>query len=454
MNRYNKARFDKKSTNKALHFGIMKISIFVLVFQSSCTFSGSTLTLTPPVTLTIIPTSTPNLTLNTYYVDGSTGDDSGTGTESEPWKTIQKALNTATAGDTVYVRGGQYDGVKTGWVFQNSGTQSQPITLTNYPGEQVVFKMGAASDVDRYIFRCSINPHNPPSWQTTKADYIRIVGTDVPVRLLSNGVQSVKGIVMQGMEGEQSPAITASDCDYWEVAGVDFVETAYGIFTRKNNWHSSDEHSTDHWHVHDNRVYNYYRESGMQFNGNYNLIVNNEIYKVSNRLDSPFGCQLLNLLGNNNIVRGNTLSRLGSTVHCTGILFEWDLSDANLIENNTISDVLTGMGIYGGDGNVIKNNRITASPGTTRNGIVVASYDNRSTWPCDDYVGSGSSSETILPPNDPAHPDYPYYYNPRNCHSMNNQIIGNTILGFQNPWTMSPVADHTNIFIDNMTEQP
>ena len=114
-------------------------------------------------------------------------------------------------------------------------------------------------------------------------------------------------------------AIMSTDCDYWEVAGVDFVDVAYGIFTRKVN---NGKNSADHWNVHDNRVYGYYRESGMQFNGNSNQIESNEIYKVSNRLDTTYGCQLLNLLGNNNVVRGNILSRAGSTANCIGILFE------------------------------------------------------------------------------------------------------------------------------------
>ena len=38
-----------------------------------------------------------------YYVNGSTGSDSYSGTQSLPWKTIQKAANLMVAGDTVLV---------------------------------------------------------------------------------------------------------------------------------------------------------------------------------------------------------------------------------------------------------------------------------------------------------------------------------------------------------------
>jgi len=434
---------------------MMKFFIIILMLLLILGCGGGIITPTvipPTATPTITPiTPTPNKG-NIYYVS-TEGDDSNPGSLDQPWQTIQKAVNTTVAGDTILVRGGEYVTVNGGWNFRNSGTQTNPITLRNYSGEQVVIKINQASD-NYPAFRCWFSRIDPIGWQTTKADFIHVMGTDVTPRVLSNGVVSQKGIVIQGVEGEQVYSFTVTGCDYWEVAGIDFIETAAGIRTWKRNYQTLDDNSTDYWYVHDNRVYIYYRESGMQFNGNFNLIENNEIYKVTDRKDTPYGCLLLNLLGNNNMVRGNTLSRLGSTASCTGILFEWDLSDANLIESNSISDVLTGIGIYGGDGNMIKNNHITASPGTTRNGIVIASYDNQSTWPCDDHSGSGSSSESILPPNDPSHPDYPYYYNPRNCHSMSNQIIGNTIIGFKNPWIMGPVLENSNIFRDNITSDP
>lgn len=44
---------------------------------------------------------------NVYYV-ATTGSDSNSGTQSSPWKTIQKAANSVSAGDTVYVAAGSY----------------------------------------------------------------------------------------------------------------------------------------------------------------------------------------------------------------------------------------------------------------------------------------------------------------------------------------------------------
>ncbi len=72
-----------------------------------------------------------------YYVDtaslGGACSDVASGTAlGSPWCTIQKAANTAVAGDTVYVRGGTYREVVTP---ANSGTAGNVITYTKYASE-------------------------------------------------------------------------------------------------------------------------------------------------------------------------------------------------------------------------------------------------------------------------------------------------------------------------------
>jgi len=69
----------------------------------------------------------------TYYV-APTGDDANPGTIDRPWRTIQKAAATLTAGDTVYIRAGTYPERV---IPQHSGSAGQPITYAAYPGETV-----------------------------------------------------------------------------------------------------------------------------------------------------------------------------------------------------------------------------------------------------------------------------------------------------------------------------
>jgi parallel beta-helix repeat protein len=68
-----------------------------------------------------------------YYV-ATNGDDSNPGTESEPWRTIQKAAGTAAAGDTVFIKSGVYEERV---VMQNSGSSGNYIVFTAFQEDTV-----------------------------------------------------------------------------------------------------------------------------------------------------------------------------------------------------------------------------------------------------------------------------------------------------------------------------
>ena len=67
----------------------------------------------------------------TYYVS-TTGSDSNSGSLGAPWRTIQHAADTATAGNTVWIMGGVYNELVT---FPNSGSAGGYITFQSYPGQ-------------------------------------------------------------------------------------------------------------------------------------------------------------------------------------------------------------------------------------------------------------------------------------------------------------------------------
>jgi len=80
----------------------------------------------------------------TYYLDVVNGNDSNSGTESQPWKTVAYALGITSPvgpGDTVYLRGGTYrEQVR----VDKSGTENNWITVKNYPGESPVMDGSSA----------------------------------------------------------------------------------------------------------------------------------------------------------------------------------------------------------------------------------------------------------------------------------------------------------------------
>jgi len=73
---------------------------------------------------------------NTYYV-ATTGSDSNPGTQSQPFRTIQKAANVVSAGDTVLVRGGTYSETVT---LARSGTVDNYITFKPFGTESVILE--------------------------------------------------------------------------------------------------------------------------------------------------------------------------------------------------------------------------------------------------------------------------------------------------------------------------
>src|SRR5262245_58134008 len=67
--------------------------------------------------------------LRIFYVDPA-GNDAAAGSDTQPWRTLQKAANTVRAGDLVIVRAGRYAGL----YLTTSGTATDPITFHGEPG--------------------------------------------------------------------------------------------------------------------------------------------------------------------------------------------------------------------------------------------------------------------------------------------------------------------------------
>jgi len=78
-----------------------------------------------------------------YYV-AVDGSDSAAGTMDAPFATVGRAQTAASAGDTVFIRGGRYAFSGTGTVgvaFTKSGKQDQPINYFAYMGEVPIFDL-------------------------------------------------------------------------------------------------------------------------------------------------------------------------------------------------------------------------------------------------------------------------------------------------------------------------
>jgi hypothetical protein len=109
----------------------------------------------------ILTDSNSAIAKNSIYVSPS-GNDTGSGSISSPYKTVQKALDSVKAGQTIYLRGGNYVGLNT---FKSSGSEGKYITIKNYKNEAPHLTM--TSGTDGAIFSLDGN------------DYIKIEGLDI-----------------------------------------------------------------------------------------------------------------------------------------------------------------------------------------------------------------------------------------------------------------------------------
>ncbi len=126
-----------------------------------------------------------------YYV-ATTGSDSNVGTMAAPFATLQKGVNTAVAGDTVYIRGGTYNittpaTTGAGINFTKSGTSdTNRINYFAYQGEIPVFDFtNMAISTTGYTDGFVIN-----------ASYLHFKGLEiryVPMNTFSNNGVSVNG---------------------------------------------------------------------------------------------------------------------------------------------------------------------------------------------------------------------------------------------------------------------
>ncbi len=109
----------------------------------------------PSSTTTTVPSSTttiPTTIRATYYV-APDGNDSNPGTETAPWKTIQKAADTLNAGERVYIKAGTYKGKV---APARSGAAGKEIIYEAYPGDTVTIDGNgtalSADDLDGLFF--------------------------------------------------------------------------------------------------------------------------------------------------------------------------------------------------------------------------------------------------------------------------------------------------------------
>ena len=178
------------------------------------------------ITVPSLPTTESPVVENTFYVDAANGSDNNPGTQASPWKSIQKAADSLSAGETVIVQAGNY-------------SERVNVRRSGAADKFIVFK--AQGTVVTQGF-------------TVNADYVEIRGFEITST--PNDSTAGFGIYVTG-----SQCVLAENYVHYATRGGIMLEDSSSGCSVKNN--------------------RLYRNSqyGIEVRGNNHRIISNEIWK-------------------------------------------------------------------------------------------------------------------------------------------------------------------------------
>jgi hypothetical protein len=238
-----------------------------------------------------------------YYVSPS-GNDNNPGTFSQPFKTIQKGINSAYAGDTVFVREGTYNIGSTSLTMQRSGSPGSPIVFINYPNEHPIIQTTSAN-----------SPERTWNWGGYK-DYLVIDGFEI--------IGGKYAVLVQG-DYNQIRNLKAHDTGS---DGVCIWGGSYNLY-----------HKVEVWNTGWNGLYIESRPNdGSNGNANYNTIE----YCYSHDIGSHFGINIFpNTQQSQNPMIGNVI-RYNIVNNCKGGMYLRSFQDGEVYGNLIVNDGTNG----------------------------------------------------------------------------------------------------------------
>ncbi len=269
----------------------------------------------------------------TYYVSTS-GNDNNPGTKTQPWKTIQKAVNTVKGGDTVNVRGGVYNervdlSGTTGVEGKSGDAINGYITYQSYSGEKAVLDGSVFSDWGSGF----MSGKWVPSESEKAMNYIKISGFEIrnypeggvyfennrkagPDNSIASHHIIIENNVFKNCKGGQASIL-------FEGGDQDVGGEGYDIIVRGNTVENSGVHGIkfngdDPTVIDREHIYNSVIENNIVYGsgqtsagigihvstGNYNIVVrNNKVY--DNKRQGIAAHEIWDSTYENNVVYGN-----------------------------------------------------------------------------------------------------------------------------------------------------
>jgi chitodextrinase len=237
----------------------------------------------------------------TYYVS-TTGNDANPGTQTSPLLTITKGAQMAKAGDTVYVRGGVYNGtVRIG----NVGTSSARVVISSYPGETAIIDgTGTAAATDlvgfyqaQYVDLAGFEIRNSThiGVDVYSSQYVRLLNNNVHHSMrngIFSGAASVginHDIIVDGNDVHDNVQENVNDkmgTNGGWASGVNMSGTDNGQMTNNkihNNWgEGGGAGLANNWLIARNTVYDNFSVNIYLDNAKYVTVDRNFVYNTGN----------------------------------------------------------------------------------------------------------------------------------------------------------------------------
>lgn len=345
------------------------------------------------LSIILVIASTSNLMANEYYV-AKNGNDNNGGSEASPWLRIQKAANTALAGDTVYIKNGTYAEIVT---VQNSGSAGNYIIFKEYPGDKPHITGDGSCNWDG-VFNIA------------SKSYIKLEGFEL----------SRQSCYDSDSEGW---VIYVASGSYIELTGLDVHHAG-----------SESEHiqvlgQSKYIKILNNEVHDGKCVSGI------------DIYTKGDGSGSESGRPEYITVANNNVYNinpGNSSCGIGAGIATERV-------DYAEVYNNVVNTSRMGLDIGCGKGNKIYNNTISGAP----TGIAISGNEDSLIY---DNVISGAYEEAFLSYD---HEDHYAEIHERN--KWYNNTVFNSYVPFQEyrkkaSWVNASSKDHevyNNLFYNN-----
>lgn len=278
--------------------------------------------------LVLGPVQTAHAQTCTYYIS-PTGNDANAGTATAPWKTLQHAFDTVTAGQTVCLYGGAYPPTVTTGHSQtmastHSGSAGSPISFTNVSGQVAI--IGGSTRIN--------------------ASYVTFTGTPQSTGSCSAATQC--GLIFEGNQDFATSAIDVmTQADPHGYVTFDHVEI------RKSTYHAGYyqegcNNSLIGSYIHDNG----WAQSGFsEFNGVYWHSPMDYSQNPAAYLACPTGGG--GLIANNIVEHNNSCGiNLFTTDNSSGSSYP---EYVTVTENTVVNNGNYGI-CLGGDHNIVANN--------------------------------------------------------------------------------------------------